>query len=95
MISRHKKSPNNILHNKKFAKLGTNKQVGGGGELVGGEDKWQGHKWIKVRRGREGEESFNPVSPLTASAPPYFIAKTLSWQGERCTIEQRVSKGKV
>ena len=27
MISRHKKSPNNILHNKKFAKLGTNKQV--------------------------------------------------------------------
>ena len=26
-ISRHKKSPNNILHNKKFAKLGTNKQV--------------------------------------------------------------------
>ena len=81
MISRHKKSPNNILHNKKFAKLGTNKQVGGGGELVGGEDKWQGHKWIKVRRGREGEESFNPVSPLTESAPPLLYCKNTKLAG--------------
>ena len=35
----------------------------------GGGDKWQGHNWVKVRRG-EGEESFNPVSPLTQSATP-------------------------